>query len=522
MRKIFLATSEKDSKEIQDLIKSIEPGIPIVSLQSKSEVMAALRSPFVLCIVSCDLVDVKVLEQTELSGKVMILDPSNQIKTNHSNIVICISSSDLVFKIRMSKFNDLKYDKRQGILPSPKNSELKKNDDKPIVSNQERIEVKDPLANQAVEESKEDSNKREIEENKISENKKPEIVNIDEAENETSVTNDEVEPQVGQTPINMESVEAEKTVVEEDSTEYTTEKTKASKIQESKGGKKNSSLTEKALGIGEAMDLVTYKNKKTVGLWAPLSAGVTTFLVDFAIYLQQFEAPIAVVEVPKKNQHHLKILERFGSKPDNWVSLIENFHTTTEPNNKSLWMYRGVRWFPLGIKDLTYKRDKEFTNNYFLAVKRTKFVMVDLPTGEMDAATLDSLPHLDELWVFVDDDFDRQLDWKEFISNTLIDKYQLPIKLIHSRTTPLKSRPKDVAEKFNLPLIAVLPAMWDLCVANKHQNKPLIDNLVAFKKLEPSFYQLAKELIGEDLGEQYKPAFWLRLKRKLMGSIDSN
>lgn len=487
MRKIYLAISEEDTKHISQAISSIAPGTKPVSLQTKIEVMEAIRSPFILCVANVELVDINALDTFELSGNLMILDPSGKTTINNQRVTISRAPKDIEMNIQFSSLGNLIYD-RSGMAQS-----------------KEKLEPRSENSNQDVDKDPEQAENIQNNENRT------EVVSVNEENNEHSIDND--------TPLEENNTDMIKPTVEPRKEEDTDSlEPNSNKIKPIK----NHSLTEKALGIGEAMDLVTFKNKKTVGLWAPLSAGVTTFLIDFALYLQQYDVPLAVVEVPKKNQHHLKILERLESKPDNWVSLIENFYTTSEPNHRSLWMYRGIRWFPLGINDLTFKRDKEFTNNFFFAVKRTKFVMVDLPTGEMDAATLDSLPHLDELWLFVDDDFDRQLDWKDFIFKTLIGKYQLPIKLIHSRSHPIKSRPKDVAEKFNLPLISVLPAMWDLVLANKHEKKPLIDNLIAFKKLEPSFHKLAKELIGEELEEKYKPNFWFKVKRKLLGSIDSN
>ncbi|MFC0476841.1 hypothetical protein ACFFHF_16685 [Robertmurraya beringensis] len=510
MKKIFLAISEREKEEVNRVITKNFPGMEFNYLESKNEVMSTLQSPFSIFITTSSYVDMKKLDDIELKGKLYLLDSSGQLKVNNPNIFTCKSVDDLVVEFRLSLFSGLQFDK-QGSLPSNQKEASQEKED---VDKEESEKNEDPK--QEKNEADETANTHSAIEN-TSEEIQSVVTTTNSDDHLIKESNIEVDNENNKDELSKEEVQSNKDITKNK------QETFVPKVEGPTETKvKSPSQIEKALKMGEAMDLVTFKNKKTVGLWAPLSAGVTTFLFDFAIYLQQYDAPVAVVEVPKENQHHLKILERFGSKPDNWVSFIENFHTTTEPNNRSLWMYRGVRWFPLGVKDLTYKRNKEFTNNFFLAVKRTKFVMVDLPTGKMDAATLDSLPHLDELWVFVDDDFDRQLEWSDFITNTLIGKYQLPIKLIHSRSHPTKSRPKDVAEKFNLPLIGVLPSMWDLVLSNKHEKKPLIDNLVAFRKMEPAFHQLAKELIGEELEVKYKASFWLKVKRKLMGSIDSN
>lgn len=496
MKKIYLAISDRNFKAVSETIRTVLPGSTYERLHDQDSVMKALNKPFLLCVAEKDFIEINYLNQLTLDGTLMIIiDSTETLSYSKENVVICQGLNAALVDLRISIIGNLTYDKK-GPIPTKR-----KESSPPEFQPESKLPIE------------RDSEENPVEANE--ENLPPETLQsetppheIEKAVDSTATSEDKTSVTTGESLKKKENL-----------------KKHPDESQDSKTEKVDvfGPLTEKALGIGKAMDLVSFKTKKTIGMWAPLSAGVTTFLIDFAIYLQEQQGiPVSVVELPKKNQHHFKILSRYKSKPTTWKSLIENLQTSDTPNHLSLWMYRGVRWFPLGESDLDekYKRDKRFTDDFFLAVKRTEIVLVDLPTGDMDAATLDSLSHLDEIWIFGDNDFDRQYEHKVFIHNKLIKEHQLHVKLIHSRTTQ-KSRPQEVAKKLGLPLLCTVPNLFDLAGDNKYESKPLIDNSEAYKKLTPPFRLAAKSLLGEDFDKALPKPFWKSLKRKLLDVVDS-
>lgn len=472
MTKIYLAISKEDADQLVNTIRAYTPAADIELLSSRAAVMQALERPFLLLISTSTLINTDMIEGLQLKGRLIILDPSKKLKVNNEKVEICHNRNDVIMAMKSTPITSFLYKSSIDIKTPPKNKS----------ENGEASKI-DSISKQS---------------NNI-DTKEVKELNNDLQTNEVNIKK-KTESDSDDKKINSNEDNLSKSDNQEDIF---------------------SPLTEKAIAIGKAMDLVNYKNKKTIGMWAPLTAGVTTFAVEFAIFLQKsFSVPIAVVELPKVNKHLLKILQRYGSTPENWMSLTENVYTSNEPNSLSLWLYKGVRWFPLGDKDLDFKRDTRFTRDFFLAVKRTDFVLVDLPTGEMINSTLDALPHLDELWVFIDDEFDRSKEWKEFIHRTLISEYKVAVKFIHSRTVPGISRPDEVAELFNLTLLTTLPAMFNKVAANKHEKKPLMDDYKIRKLLEPSFITLAQELIGEEFNTLFKLSVIEKIRRKLSHSID--
>ena len=109
MKKIYLAISEKDSKEINDLIITLVPGISIVILNSKIEVMEAIKAPFLLCVTTADFLDLKEIERIELNGKLIIIDSTSLIVPNNKNVKVCNSTNDTIMEIRLSGLSNFNF-----------------------------------------------------------------------------------------------------------------------------------------------------------------------------------------------------------------------------------------------------------------------------------------------------------------------------------------------------------------------------------------------------------------------------
>lgn len=250
-----------------------------------------------------------------------------------------------------------------------------------------------------------------------------------------------------------------------------------------------------------------YPNNQTIGVWSPLSRiGVTTFIINYAIFLQANKIQTAVIE-GIKGKYLQHIIERYEEKPSNYKSFMEVFHLEDKAIlnmdiSQIHWYYKGVLWLPIGDKDKDYIWDESFLNVYFQFFRYHDVVLVDLPNGEMQQETLASLQHMDELWIVIDNSMDILL-WKSYIQS--IQKVFIkPIKLLFNRKMPF-SKPEEFAKELDLPLVASLPDLTEEHYKNQFENHALIEHTAVFNKLLDPY-----RIITQELGIEIPPS------RKLM------
>lgn len=493
MKKIYLAVSDKEDGEIRSTIKGLLPFVDVHKLSSKQEVLEAISSPFLACITLSDFLDQHTLESIKLEGQLIVIDYGKSISATNKNIVLCRSTNDTRMAIYDSPIGHLGIDRT---VMEPSNDKL----------------IKKEMANGEYE-----NEVKKLDEEEKDTDKSPQKFSKEEDNPESEITPREKDLKEKPEKIKSKSL-SKKPSSETNKTAHNQKHSEPSTLPKKRKKTYISSPT-KAHDFGRKLNGVNLNTEKTVGVWAPITAGATTFIVDYAIFLQQHGVPISVVEIPKENAHLFKVLHRFGSKPDNWISLTENLYSNDNGNNNSLWIYKGVKWFPVGLNDFDIERNQDLILDFFISVKENAYVLVDMPTGKMDESTLNTLPYLDEIWVIADDQFDRTKEWKNFIHNTLIKEYKKPVKMIHSRTGT-HSRPKDVAELLDLELITALPSMFDKVMANNHERKPLIADIIAAQKLIPPFIKIARGFVGKEFDKIYRPTFWMKIKRKLLDAVD--
>lgn len=239
-----------------------------------------------------------------------------------------------------------------------------------------------------------------------------------------------------------------------------------------------------------------WKNNKTIGIWSPLnSIGVTTFVVNFAIYMAKKDAQVAVVEALNNKQHLKNLLTGYKSMPKNWHSFAETLHNQSLNEAENVrWFYKEVMWLPLGDKDFKLEWDRETLHLYFETAKSFNFVLIDLPTGKMEPHTLDSLNYLDELWIMVDNDYKKAYTWKKYIHN-ILREHKVTAKMIFNHAYSF-SKVDEIISYFELPLLAVIPSLHELANRSLYDSKPLIDYVKAAKQLKPSFERIILELLG--------------------------
>ncbi|PKH11709.1 hypothetical protein [Planomicrobium sp. MB-3u-38] len=254
------------------------------------------------------------------------------------------------------------------------------------------------------------------------------------------------------------------------------------------------------------------EKNKTIGVWSPLPAvGVTSFLINFSLFLSENKVHTAVLEGLSWKYIINQWLKRHSTIPDKWVSLAHNLNAA-EPLGNSEWLYRGVKFFPIHRDDLQRRYTPESIKAYHCMTEIYDVTLVDMPTGEMHEITNESLKYMDELWIIVCDRIQQLRSWKDYIKK--IEKtHNIPIHLIHNQMID-ESKPDSISKMMELPMLATIPALWEETAKNYYQNKPLYLQKKVQPILEPHYHQLATHLIGSSFKLQdKKTSMWERITK---------
>lgn len=239
-----------------------------------------------------------------------------------------------------------------------------------------------------------------------------------------------------------------------------------------------------------------WEHHKSIAVWSPLHRmGVTSFVINFALYLAKNRISVAVLEGLSNNYSMKDWLNRYTKEPENWMSFAKMLQTENSSVHNSNWTYKDVTFLPLSEGDSDFEWNAESLHSYMRTTNFMDITLVDLPTGKMAEYTLDSLSHINELWILVDDSIQDILTWKTYVDK-LKENSNLQIYLIFNKSYSF-SRDKVLSESLNLKTLVKMQSLHEEVMKNYYQDKPLIliDDVRA--KLEPSFDKLKIHLVGE-------------------------
>ncbi|MGP4074093.1 hypothetical protein ACTWQB_16430 [Piscibacillus sp. B03] len=260
---------------------------------------------------------------------------------------------------------------------------------------------------------------------------------------------------------------------------------------------------------------------QTIGVWSPLHRmGVTTFCINFALALAEQRILTGVLELPSEN-HNLKIeLKRIANEPHNWrsyASFIHDFHTPTAEPLTDLpfeWIYQGVSWYPLGkddTHDITWYY--ETMQSYITNLNVLDVTLIDMPSGNMDEPIKWALEQLDECWILVDDNYQSISAYRNYIHKLFQDYPHIEVKLIFNKHFPSFSRPNELSEELDYPLLTCIHDLHEAVLKNQYQHKPLI-NMPNYRQTLLDGY---KPIIEHVTGSQYNTVNWIeRMKSTLL------
>lgn len=469
MKKIYLAIAEQESLGIKNVLEKKIPDSDVSYIQSKEEILNILQGPFYMLITPIEYIDIHDLYSLKIEGTVIVLDPS--------------ISDSVVINHNLYKYSSLNNFRIALLTKGLENTEEKS---KKVPANllDDNIEIK-PNNNDSLVKSTvsniEEGNFKQITTAQPSEKIQDEI----------KIKSNSVEVNLSK-PVNFE--------------DYPPKITKIKSKTNSKLVERTEEIIKRNYSYGR------WEGNKIIGVWSPLSAnGVTTFIINFAIFLKKYALNIAVLEALTPNPD-LKIkLTQYKSAPDHWVSFHEALYSTEYRPENVKWVFRGVDWLPIGANDLN---DKIWTSDdisqYLQVIKKCHVGLVDFPFGKMEPYTRQALEHIDQLWIMVDNRHHKTSQWLNQMKETL---RHIDVKLIVNRCFSLKKAEK-IAEKFGYPLLATIPSFDEEIQKNEYEEKPLIDKLAFRKIVTPSYEKLAAHLLGSYF-DSYKPGLWKKLKDSL-------
>lgn len=244
-----------------------------------------------------------------------------------------------------------------------------------------------------------------------------------------------------------------------------------------------------------------WEGHKSIGIWSPLpKMGVTTFTINYALFLAENRVYAGVLE-GLKNEPMLKHwIKRYTPIPKKWVSYAKVVHSTGDDSNNADWTYRNVLYLPLDDDDGALHWSADKLAMYLNTPALMDVTLIDLPSGIMHEYTYHSLYYLSELWVLVDDTFQELVAWKHYI-HAIQKKYDIKVKLIFNKQYEF-SQVKRLASSLELDVICTLPSLHKEVMRNYYETQPLLFSEGVREQLFGPFVELTHYLMGKEFSIQ--------------------
>jgi hypothetical protein len=240
--------------------------------------------------------------------------------------------------------------------------------------------------------------------------------------------------------------------------------------------------------------------EKIIGVWSPHSAGTTTFVISFALFMRKLMNRVGVVEIPHNPTALYDRLSRYGSLPENWCSYYESFTKGIEALGQFKWEYRGILWYPAGpVKP--WEHNEQFIASLLLKAKQhNNLVFLDIPS-QLNYYAQFALKQVDELWVLMDEREFNEKKFKSFLNNKMAKQTGNLPKLIYvgeGKVSQKQQRGEKVAENLEIPLLGKLPYL-DRQIRDHiaYEDFPPLDNPIIKRAYENVFLDLAIYLLGD-------------------------
>jgi hypothetical protein len=261
-----------------------------------------------------------------------------------------------------------------------------------------------------------------------------------------------------------------------------------------------------------------FQKNHVIGIWSPFHRiGVSTFTTTLACFIAQYHPSVAVLEALNRNQQLYSTLTRWGVIPNDWHSFADVLMNEGYHPEEVVLQKEGVYWFPLGPQDAHYEWNPDMIRYYITTAKYFDVTLIDLPTGEMNEATLDTLEHCTELWILVDNHYVSMLEWSSYI-NALQTRYRVPFYLVHTRTYPF-SQPERLSKQLKVPLLVSLEPMEEYTQFQYASSEPLWQHPAVQKGWKEPFRHLLLHLFPHLKERVAREPHWKKLFVKTLSKL---
>lgn len=240
-----------------------------------------------------------------------------------------------------------------------------------------------------------------------------------------------------------------------------------------------------------------WEGHKSIGLWSPLSRmGVTTFAINFSIFLAENRLYVGVLEGLKDEPILKHWIKRYAQLPKDWTSYAKAIHLAPTDSFNADWTYRNVLYLPLDDDDTELHWDNEKLEVYLSTPTLMDITLIDLPSGEMKDYTYFSLNYIDELWIIVDDTYQEIVAWKNYI-HAIQKKFDLKVRLIFNKEYEF-SQTSRLSKTLDLEILCQIPSLHKEVMRNYYENQPLLFSEGVREILFGPYAKLTKYLMGSD------------------------
>ncbi|MFG3435153.1 hypothetical protein [Lysinibacillus fusiformis] len=240
-----------------------------------------------------------------------------------------------------------------------------------------------------------------------------------------------------------------------------------------------------------------WEGHKSIGLWSPLTRmGVTTFAINFSIFLAENRLYVGVLEGLKDEPILKHWLKRYAQLPKDWTSYAKAIHLAPTDSFNADWTYRNVLYLPLDDDDTELHWDNEKLEVYLSTPTLMDITLIDLPAGEMKDYTYFSLNYIDELWIIVDDTYQEIVAWKNYI-HAIQKKFDLKVRLIFNKEYEF-SQTSRLSKTLDLEILCQIPSLHKEVMRNYYKNQPLLFSEGVREILFEPYAKLTRYIMGSD------------------------
>ncbi|MGN7300601.1 hypothetical protein [Ferdinandcohnia sp. SAFN-114] len=485
MSRIYLATSDDRNRE--DIRKAVKKkyknDLEIIDIQSTNELMSVLYQEYkVLFVDHTILKDISSIKKDKLKGQIFFMSPGVEEDTTSSQIKLFPNIITLIPWIRLNDFVNKDIEKNK----INSNKDKKK---KPEVNeeSEEKKQTEDINQTKAVEES---IPVERVEENDTTSDEKPEK----ETNPVVNYSDNPLLPKVDQDLSAKIKKECEALTNAENDFEDNMEVEDDDDEKDDLGRKTVANIKN--------------DTQKTVALWSPLGqVGITQFIMNFPLYLAKFGIPVAVVEGITKSPKLKTWLNHYTEQPKDWISSLD--YRTSKDIHKNMstnfeWVYKGVKWYPLGEPNETTNNIDTDKYKKFLKmfIKTPYLTFISMENyGSMSKYNLETLKYVDELWLMVSGNYFDYLQYYEYTLDLMKDYPELKLRIIFNQYEHGISYVKQMEEKFNCKITCRIPYNRDL--QRHRKSKPFIEHNEFYEFFKEPFDSAAVQLLGADYKSLY-------------------